>query len=60
MPDVRTESDVPTTFPLRYGRTDFYEHNTKPTSEDIPIEPKATYTFVFKENNRIGYEAWRN
>ena len=60
MTDVRTERDVPITFPLRYGRTDFYDHNTKPTPEDIPIEPKATYTFVFQENNKIGYEAWRD
>ncbi len=60
MPDVRTDRDVPLTFPLRYGRTDFYDHNTKPTGEDIPIEPRATYTFVFQEDNRIGYEAWRN
>ena len=60
MTDVRTERDVPMTFPLRYGRTDFYDHNTKPTREDIPIEPKATYTFVFEEDNKIGYEAWRD
>ena len=60
MTDVRTDRDVPMTFPLRYGRTDFYDHNTKPTREDIPIEPKATYTFAFEEDNKIGYEAWRD
>jgi hypothetical protein len=60
MPEVRTDRDVPTTFPLRYGRTDFYDHNTEPTREDIPIEPKASYTFVFPETSKMGYEAWRN
>ena len=59
MTDVRNERDVPMTFPLRYGRTDFYDHNAKPTPEDIPIEPNATYTFVFEEDNKIGWEAWR-
>ena len=57
--DVRTQRDVPITFPLRYGRTDFYDHNTTPTRGDIPIEPKATYTFAFEEDNKIGWEAWR-
>ena len=59
MPDVLSDTGVMMTFPIRYGRTDFYDHNTKPVREDIPIEPKATYTFSFEENNKIGYEAWR-
>lgn len=60
MPDVRTDRDIPTTFPLRFGRTDFYEHNTTPIPEDPSIQPKATYTFAFEANNKIGYEAWRD
>lgn len=60
MPELLTDSGVATTFPLRYGRTDFYEHDTKPVADDVPIEPKATYTFVFEENSKIGYEAWRD
>lgn len=60
MPDVLTDAGVMTTFPLRYGRVEFYDHNTKPLPEDIPIDPKATHTFTFEENNRIGYKAWRD
>lgn len=60
MPDVLTDAGVVTVFPLRYGRTDFYDHNTKPLPDDIPIEPKGTYTLVFDEDNKIGYEAWRD
>jgi hypothetical protein len=59
MPDVLTDSGVMMTFPIRYGRTDFYDHNTKPIRDDIPIDPKATVTFKFEEDNQIGYEAWR-
>ena len=47
-------------FPIRYGRTDFYDHNTKPVREDVPIEPKATKTFSFEETNIVGFEAWRD
>jgi hypothetical protein len=60
MPDVRTERDLPMTFPLRFGRTDFYDHNAKPSPEDVTIKSKETYVFVFEENNRIGFEAWRD
>ena len=59
MKDVLTDAGVMMSFPIRYGRTDFYDHNTKPTREDIPIEPKATMTFSFEEDNKIGWEAWR-
>lgn len=59
MPDVLTDAGVMMSFPIRYGRVDFYDHNTKPIREDVPIEPKATFTFSFEENNIIGYEAWR-
>ncbi|HKS09255.1 MAG TPA: hypothetical protein VJS13_06865 [Pyrinomonadaceae bacterium] len=60
MPDVLTDAGVMMSFPIRYGRTDFYDHNTKPTREDIPIEPKATQTFTFEENFMVGFEAWRD
>lgn len=59
LPDVTTERGVMVAFPLRYGRVDFYDHNTKPLFDDIPIEPKATYVFTFAEDNKIGWEAWR-
>jgi hypothetical protein len=58
--DVLTDGGVVIAFPLRYGRADFYDHNEKPLPEDIPIEPKATYTFVFEEKYNIGFEAWRD
>lgn len=60
MPDVLNEAGMPMSFSIRYGRTDFYDHNTKPTREDIPIEPKATQTFTFEETNIVGFEAWRD
>ena len=50
---------VNSVFLLSYGRGDFIEQNTKPIPEDIPIEPKATNTFVFDENEMRGYENWR-
>lgn len=48
------------TFFLGYGRGEFYEQNTKPIPEDIPIEPKATHTFVITEDQRNGFEKWRS
>ena len=60
MTDVLTERGVMVTFPIRYGRGAFYEQNTKPIREDIPIEPKATQTFSFEQNDMLGYEAWRD
>lgn len=59
MMDVLTDAGVMVTFPIRYGRGAFYEHNTKPIREDVPLEPKATKTFTFEETNIIGFEAWR-
>jgi hypothetical protein len=60
MPDVPAyKPGVIKSFPLSYGRGEFIEQNTKPIPGDIPIEPKATYTFTFDETQRIGYEAWR-
>lgn len=46
-------------FFLSYGRGEFIEQNTKPIPEDVPIEPKATYTFVINETQRNGFENWR-
>jgi hypothetical protein len=60
MRDVLNEQGVSMTFPLTYGRGDFYEQDTKPLPQDIPIEPKATHVFAFEENWTTGYEAWRN
>jgi len=45
MPDVLNERGVRMTFPLTYGRVEFYEHNTTPIPKDVPIEPKATQVF---------------
>jgi hypothetical protein len=59
MPDVPLESGALAVFPLRYGRADFYDQATKPLPDDVPIQPKATYTFVIDEKNRAGYEEWR-
>ena len=60
MPDLPPQnSGAIRIFPLRYGRADFYEPDTKPLPDDVPIQPKATYTFVIDEKNRIGYEKWR-
>jgi len=60
MPDVLDERGIRVTFPLTYGRGDFYDHDAKPLPEDIPIEPKATHVFTFEETWKRGYEAWRN
>ena len=59
MPDVLTDGGIMVAFPLRYGRVEFYDHNTKPLPEDVPIAPKATYTFTFEDDNQIGYKAWQ-
>ena len=60
MPDLpQDRPGVNRVFLLRYGRGDFIEQHTKPIPEDIPIEPKATYTFVFDESEMGGYENWR-
>jgi len=60
MPDLLQEPPgVVKAFPLSYGRADFFEQNTKPLPEDIPIKPNATHTFVIDANQLAGYEAWR-
>lgn len=59
MDDVRDERGVVVIFPLRYGRSGFYDHNMKPLPEDVPIEPNATHVFVVAEDNKVGWEAWR-
>ncbi len=60
MPDLsQVRPGVNKVFLLKYGRGDFIEQNTKPIPEDIPIEPKATYTFVLDANQMGGYENWR-
>lgn len=41
-------------FLLSYGRGEFIEQNTKPIPEDLPIEPKATHTFIIDEIQRNG------
>jgi len=59
MPDLVRDDGALAVFPLRYGNSDLYNQDAKPLPEDRPIEPKATYTFVVDEKNRVGYEAWR-
>ena len=60
MPELPTQnSGAIKIFPLRYGRADFYEPDTKPAPDDVPIQPKATYTFIVDEKNRSGYQEWR-
>lgn len=60
MPELPTQnSGAIRIFPLRYGRADFYEQDTKPLPGDLPIQPKATVTFVIDEKNRVGFEEWR-
>jgi len=60
MPDLpQDRPGVIKVFLLSYGRGDFIEQNTKPIPDDIPIEPKATFTFVLNENEIVGYEKWR-
>ena len=48
-----------TGFFLTYGRGELIEQNSKPIPEDVPIEPKATHTFVINEVQRNGFENWR-
>jgi len=60
MPDLpQDRPGVVRAFLLTYGRGEFFEQNTKPIPEDIPIKPKDTHTFVIDENQTGGYETWR-
>ena len=60
MPDLpQDRPGVIKVFLLSYGRGEFFEQNTKPIPDDIPIEPKTTFTFVLNENEIVGYEKWR-
>lgn len=61
LPDLVPE-DRPNTmrvFLFSYGRGEFFEQNTKPIPEDIPIKPKATHSFTIDEIQRNGFEEWR-
>jgi hypothetical protein len=60
MPDLpQDRPGVIKVFLLKYGRGEFFEQNTRPIPEDIPIKPKDSYTFVIDENQIVGYDAWR-
>ena len=60
MPDLQPDhAGAMKVLPLSYGRGEFFEQNTKPWPDDIPIAPKATHIFVFDENQMVGYENWR-
>jgi len=43
--------------PLRYGRMDFINHDTRPLPEDVPIKPGETYTFKIPDQD---LQAWSN
>ncbi len=60
MPDLIRDVWRTSHFPLAIRKLDLYEHNAKPLTGDIPIEPKATYTFIVDDKNKLGFEAWRN
>jgi hypothetical protein len=59
MPELIGQTGGELTFTLRYGNVRFQQSQTaKPLSDDIPIAPKATYTFVIKEQEQQDYQAW--
>lgn len=59
MPGITTDSGATMTFPVRFGRAEFLDHNAKPTKDDHPLQPKEKFIFTVSEDNRIGWEAWR-
>ncbi len=57
LPDLLNVTGRPDGFPLRYGRMEFIDFDTLPTSADIPILPGETHTFTIAENYQKGWEA---
>lgn len=56
LPDTKTENDRQLAFPLRYGRADFIDFETRSVAGDIPIQPRGTYVFTIPEGKQ---QAWR-
>jgi hypothetical protein len=56
LPDTKTENDRQLAFPLRYGRADFIDFDTRPVAGDIPIQPRETYVFTIPEAKQ---QAWQ-
>jgi hypothetical protein len=59
MPGITTDSGATMTFPVRFGRIEFLDHDAKPRPDDHPLQPKEKFIFTVSEDSQIGWEAWR-
>ncbi len=59
MPEI-TDGGMEVAFPLKYGRPEFIEADTKPGPDDVPILPKDTYTFKIPDDYEQAWEAHRS
>jgi hypothetical protein len=58
MPELINESGATMVFPIRFGRGELVDSQTRPLPEDKPLMPKETFTYSMSEKNQIAWEAW--
>lgn len=59
LPDIRSESDNPLAFSLRYGRADFIRPETQAIVTDLPIQPGETHSFAIPEGKQQGWREFK-
>ncbi|HEY0100296.1 MAG TPA: hypothetical protein VGB76_15205 [Pyrinomonadaceae bacterium] len=60
MPEVITETGSVVAVTFRYGRPELGRFESRPTAEDVPIQPGETYVMKVPENDMAGWEAARD
>ena len=58
MPDVKNYAGAVMMFPVWFGRGEFTNFDTKPMPDDVPLQPKETYTYTVSEKRSIAWERW--
>jgi hypothetical protein len=56
-PEIKSENNYTVGVPLRYGRMDFVDFDTRPMPADVPINPGETITFTIPEMDQKGWQA---
>jgi len=59
LPGVTNQDGATMVFNVFFGRAELVDLNARPQSDDKPLLPKETYTFVIPLKNQIAFEAWQ-
>jgi len=59
LPETMSENNVQLAFPLRYGRVDLINSNTRPIATDVPIQPGETHSFAILDTWQRGWRQYK-